>query len=83
MICFVIVSQEPQWLKADGFKPESYKDKLKECKSVIISIGSPPIPTFSQKAYEDQVAANGSVCSEIIRVSALLLGFDGFTCVDC
>lgn len=57
------------WYKADGFDPKTYINVLKEtkCDSVIISVGAPPTPTFSENAYKVKFDNNGTVCRKIIE----------------
>lgn len=37
------------WKPADALKPETYKDDILGSDAIIISIGSPPLPTFSKR----------------------------------
>lgn len=47
-----------QWAAADALRPETYREKLEGADSVVISIGSPPLP-FVDRKY--QVSASSSI----------------------
>ncbi|GBG31500.1 MIOREX complex component 2 [Hondaea fermentalgiana] len=58
------------WEKGDSLKPASFEDKLDAETSIIVSIGSPPLPTSSDEAFQAQVKANGDTCVSIIETAA-------------
>lgn len=56
-----------QWLQGDASKPDP---KLFEnCLAVITLVGSPPVPTFSEEAFQRQVFANGITNKAVIEAS--------------
>ena len=36
------------WEAADALNPSTYRDSLNELDAIVISLGSPPVPTFNQ-----------------------------------
>ena len=44
-----------EWKSGDALKSESYKEFLQDSDAVVVSIGSPPLPTTSQKDMEMQI----------------------------
>ena len=46
-----------EWIRGDANDPDLFI--LAETSAVIISVGSPPIPTFSKQAFDKQVFMNG------------------------
>mmetsp|Transcript_19828 Transcript_19828/g.32584 ORF Transcript_19828/g.32584 Transcript_19828/m.32584 type:complete len:252 (+) Transcript_19828:395-1150(+) len=54
------------WKQGDAFEPRTYKSLLDKSTAVVITCGSPPIPTFSRKAEELQFKNNGTICKTII-----------------
>ncbi|MBX2859405.1 MAG: NAD(P)H-binding protein [Cellvibrionaceae bacterium] len=50
-------AEQVEWLQGDVANPDP--ELLAKTDAVVICVGSPPVPTFSSKAYEAQYAANG------------------------
>jgi len=57
-----------QWLKGNASKPDPLL--FEHCTAVVTLVGSPPVPTFSQKAYDRQVFANGKTNAAVIESTA-------------
>lgn len=58
-------SASVRWCKGDASKAD---EKLLSSADVLIClVGSPPVPTFSQKSYEHQVFMNGTSCVNAIQ----------------
>ena len=51
-------SESVRWCKGDASKPNT--DFLKSVDAVVVCLGSAPLPTFSQAAYEQAVFMNGT-----------------------
>lgn len=60
-------SESVRWCKGDASSPSL--DCLKQVDVVISTVGSPPIPTFSQEAYDKQLFANGTSNVQLIETS--------------
>lgn len=56
-----------QWLQGDASEPNP--NLLANCTAVITLVGSPPVPTFSKKAYDRQVFANGKTNKAVIEAA--------------
>eukprot|EP00924_Labyrinthula_sp_SR-Ha-C_P002330 snap_masked-scaffold_16-processed-gene-0.35-mRNA-1 protein AED:1.00 eAED:1.00 QI:0/0/0/0/1/1/3/0/282 len=61
----LLIQRKMHWMKYEEKDP--FKDKVYD--SVIISIGSPPLPTLSQEAYDRKVYENGHIPSKIIEAA--------------
>jgi len=61
-------SESIRWCKGDANAPDL--KLLAEADIVIISIGSPPLPTFSKTAFEQQFHGNGVIPSNAINGAA-------------
>mmetsp|Transcript_17768 Transcript_17768/g.35073 ORF Transcript_17768/g.35073 Transcript_17768/m.35073 type:complete len:271 (-) Transcript_17768:347-1159(-) len=59
-----------EWAQGDSLQPGTFKDRLSSDSAVIISVGSPPLPTNSEEARLEQVKANGETCVSIIEAAA-------------
>jgi nucleoside-diphosphate-sugar epimerase len=57
-----------QWLQGDASEPDPLL--FEQCTAVVTLVGSPPVPTFSQKAYDRQVFANGQTNVAVIESAA-------------
>lgn len=55
------------WKKGDASEPDM--DLLKSCDAMICLVGSPPIPTFSKKAYDHQLFTNGTANVKAIQAA--------------
>lgn len=64
-------SEQVRWCKGDASSPSL--DCLKQVDIVISAVGSPPLPTFSQEAFDKQLFANGTTNVTLIE-SALEAG---------
>lgn len=58
-------SESVRWCKGDANSPDP--SLLAESDFVVISIGSPPLPTFSKESFEQQLNNNGVTPSNAIR----------------
>jgi len=61
------VAQSVRWERGDCLDEASYENLLDGSTAVLISVGSPPLPTFDEIARQRQVTANGQTCSSVIR----------------
>lgn len=60
-------SQSVRWCKGDASDPAI---PLLESASILITlVGSPPLPTFSKQAYQQQVFMNGTTNANVIRAA--------------
>ncbi len=50
-------AKHAHWIKGDVSFPDSHL--LQESDIVVTTVGSPPLPTFSKQAYDNQYLANG------------------------
>lgn len=64
-------SDDVRWCKGDA--SQANDDCLKQVDVVISTVGSPPLPTFSQTAFEQQLFANGT-CNARLLASAQKAG---------
>lgn len=60
-------SEKVRWCKGDANKPDI--EFLKTVDVVIISIGSPPLPTFTRESYDKQLFMNGTCCVNLIEAA--------------
>jgi len=51
-------SEKVRWCQGDASQPKA--DLLKSANVVICAVGSAPLPTLTQEAFEQQVSSNGS-----------------------
>lgn len=58
-------SEEVRWSKGDA--SQANDDCLKQVDVVISTVGSPPIPTFSEEAFNRQLFANGTCNTNLIE----------------
>jgi nucleoside-diphosphate-sugar epimerase len=58
-------SEKVRWCKGDA--SQATVDCLKQVDVVISTVGSPPLPTFSQDAFEQQLFANGTCNTKLIE----------------
>lgn len=58
-------SEKIRWCKGDASEPD--EQLLQRMDVLICLVGSPPIPTFSKQAYEQQVFMNGSSSVTLIE----------------
>lgn len=56
-----------EWTQGDA--ADASADLLSDVDTLISTIGSPPLPTFSKKAYEAKVFANGTVNQQLFDVA--------------
>mmetsp|Transcript_16078 Transcript_16078/g.18203 ORF Transcript_16078/g.18203 Transcript_16078/m.18203 type:complete len:260 (+) Transcript_16078:227-1006(+) len=67
-------SSNCRFLKADALRAYEYKsymeDNNNDIASVVVLVGSPPVPTFNDHDYEQQFEFNGTACSTIIDTAA-------------
>lgn len=61
-------SEQVRWSKGDA--SQASPDCLKQVDVVISTVGSPPLPTFSDDAYQRQLFANGTCNTELIKTAA-------------
>ena len=57
-------SESVRWSKGDASQAD--EDCLKQVDVVISTVGSPPIPTFSDEAFAQQLFANGTCNTQLI-----------------
>ena len=62
-------SEKVRWCKGDANEPDM--EFLKSVDVVVISIGSPPLPTFTKEAYDEQLFMNGTCCVNLIEAAEL------------
>jgi nucleoside-diphosphate-sugar epimerase len=55
------------WAAGDALEPSSYAKWLGPDTGVLVSVGSPPVPTLSAAAHAAQVRANGLSCRAVIE----------------
>ena len=60
-------AQKVNWVKGDALKPDA--DLLNGASAVISLIGSPPVPTFSKGAYQQQLAMNSEPNLAVIEAT--------------
>lgn len=60
-------SETVRWCKGDATEPKL--ELLSTVDVIIVSVGSPPIPTLSKEAYEHQVFMNGTTNANLIRAA--------------
>lgn len=60
-------ANDVSWIKGDGnsISPSLFENQ----QAVISTVGSPPLPTFSKEAFENQVHNNGHVNANIASVA--------------
>jgi len=58
-------SEKVRWSKGDA--SNANHDCLKQIDIVISTVGSPPLPTFSDEAFEAQLFANGTCNTKLIE----------------
>jgi len=58
-------SESVRWCKGDASTPDT--QLLKHLDGLVTLVGSPPLPTFSQEAYDQQVFMNGTANANAIR----------------
>jgi nucleoside-diphosphate-sugar epimerase len=58
-------SESVRWCKGDASEPDA--QLLQRLDGLVTLVGSPPIPTFSKEAYNNQVFINGTANAEAIR----------------
>ncbi|MEO0368299.1 MAG: NAD-dependent epimerase/dehydratase family protein [Pseudomonadota bacterium] len=51
-------SEKVRWCEGDASQPNI--KKLNSATALVCSVGSPPVPTFSQEAYDQQLFNNGT-----------------------
>ena len=61
-------SKRVRWCKGDAAQPN--KEVLANADAIICCVGSPPLPTLSQKAFDEQLFMNGTTCSNAIKAAA-------------
>jgi len=61
-------AQRIKWQTGDAAKPDP--ELLSSAAVVISTVGSPPIPTFSQSAYDQKVFSNGISNAHLIEAAA-------------
>lgn len=61
-------AEQVNWLQGDAAKPDP--EWFSECSVVITLVGSPPVPTFSDEAYQRQVFMNGITNKTVIEHAA-------------
>jgi nucleoside-diphosphate-sugar epimerase len=61
-------AQSITWVQGDALKPDP--DLLDGMDALITVVGSPPIPTFSAKAYQRQLTMNGKTNTTVIKAAA-------------
>ena len=54
-----------KWIQGDALNPD--KSLLATARAVIATVGSPPVPTFSQTAYDHQLKMNGATQQRVIE----------------
>lgn len=57
--------KDVRWCKGDASKPNV--ELLKTADVMVCLVGSPPLPTFSSKAYDKQFFSNGTACVNAIE----------------
>ena len=58
-------SESVRWCKGDASQPDT--QLLQRLDGLITLVGSPPLPTFSKQAYDEQVFANGTTNANAIK----------------
>lgn len=61
-------SESVRWCKGDASQPDT--ELLSSVTTLISLVGSPPLPTFSQEAYEHQMFINGTTNVNAINAAA-------------
>jgi nucleoside-diphosphate-sugar epimerase len=61
-------SEMVRWCKGDANDPDS--QLLERMDGLVTLIGSPPVPTFSRQAYQEQVFINGTTNANAIQAAA-------------
>lgn len=60
-------SDDVRWCKGDASKPNP--EFLESVDALVVSVGSPPLPTFSQAAYDYKVFMNGTTNVSAIQAA--------------
>jgi len=60
-------SENVRWCKGDANSPD--EELLSTAEVVVILIGSPPLPTLTQEAYQKQLNSNGEAPNSVIEAS--------------
>lgn len=60
-------SESVRWCKGDACKPDT--QLLGRLDGLVTLIGSPPLPTFSKRAYEEQLFVNGTTNVQAIKAA--------------
>ncbi|MFT6100371.1 MAG: nucleoside-diphosphate-sugar epimerase [Arenicella sp.] len=60
-------SEAVRWCKGDASKPDT--ELLQRLDGLVTLVGSPPLPTFSKEAYDEQVFINGTTNAEAIKAA--------------
>ena len=60
-------SNNTRWCKGDANQP--CQELLSTADSLVCLIGSPPIPTLSKDAFEQQLLLNGTACVSVIEAA--------------
>ena len=58
-------AQKVRWQQGDAKQPDA--EVFHNARAVVTLIGSPPLPTFSQRAYDQQVFINGALNTRVIE----------------
>ncbi len=55
------------WKKADALDKSSFEADMKNLDAIVVSIGAPPVPAFSDEAYEAQIRLGGDTCANVLE----------------
>ncbi|MBL4670739.1 MAG: NAD(P)-dependent oxidoreductase [Arenicella sp.] len=58
-------SESVRWCKGDASEPDT--QLLQRLDGLVTLVGSPPLPSFSKEAYDEQVFANGTTNANAIK----------------
>lgn len=58
-------SNKVRWCKGNASQPDH--ELLSNVDTVVCCVGSPPLPTFSEEAYQHQLFMNGTTCVNLIN----------------
>ena len=61
-------SESVRWCKGDASEPCT--QLLPSADAIVLLVGSPPLPTFSKEAFEEQVFMNGTTNANAIKAAA-------------
>lgn len=61
-------SAQVRWCKGDAAEPDA--ELLAGAEAIVCCVGSPPLPTFTQEAFNQQLFMNGTTCSNAIKAAA-------------